>query len=476
MKLIFEKGKPGRTGCTLPLADVPAATGITPEMVRPDKLPLPEVSEIEVVRHYTELSRRNFGVDNNFYPLGSCTMKYNPKLNEELVRLPGLTQAHPLADESLAQGTLEILFTMQQWLATITGMAQFTLQPAAGAHGELTGIMLIKAFHAARQEQRTKILVPDSSHGTNPASAALCGYEVETIPSDAQGEVDMEKFAAAMSNNVAAIMLTNPNTLGLFERRILDIAALAHKHGCLLYYDGANVNAILGKCRPGDMGFDVVHLNLHKSFATPHGGGGPGSGPVGVSERLVPFLPTPVVARGDQGYFLDHDRKQSIGRVIGFYGNVGVIVRAYAYLLTLGRDGVRAVGEQAVLNANYLRQALQPYYTLPYARTCMHEFVLSGEKQTAKGVHTINIAKRIIDLGMHPPTIYFPLIVKEAIMIEPTETETRETMDEFIAIMRQIAREAEQDPDIVTTAPHDTPVGKLDEVMAAKKPNFKFEG
>lgn len=479
MKLIFEKGKKGRVGCGVPQVqvDAPAGETLLPEgCVRAVDASLPEVGEMEVIRHYTQLSNRNFGVDSNFYPLGSCTMKYNPRLNEEVCRYPGFIGLHPLSDTTHAQGTLEVLYSMERYLSSITGMERFTLQPAAGAHGELVGIMLIKAYHEAQGNPRKRILIPDSAHGTNPASAALCGYAVQTVPSDAHGEVDLEKLKEMVDDDVAAIMLTNPNTLGLFERNILEIAEIMHKHNALLYYDGANMNAVMGTCRPGDMGFDVVHLNLHKTFSTPHGGGGPGSGPVGVSKRLIPYLPVPIIEKDSDGiYVLKHDYPESIGRTIGFYGNVGVIIRAFTYILRLGKEGIAEVGEHAVLNANYLMHALKKHYALPYNRTCMHEFVLSGQKQVEKGVHTINIAKRIIDYGIHPPTIYFPMIVKEALMIEPTETETQETLDEFIEVMIAIAEEVERDPNIVLTAPHSTPVGRLDEVKAAKQTDFCYK-
>lgn len=473
--LIFELSKPGRTAYSLPECDVPEvdpAEGIPAGLLRPVPAALPEVSEVDVVRHYTELSRRNFGVDNGFYPLGSCTMKYNPKLNEDAARLPGFARIHPYQPESSVQGALELLFTLQQDLAALTGMDAVTLQPAAGAHGEWTGLMLIRAYHESRGERRTKVLVPDSSHGTNPASATTAGFETLTIPSDAGGMVDLEALRAAVGSDTAALMLTNPSTLGLFERHIVEIAEIVHEAGGLLYYDGANSNAIMGITRPGDMGFDVVHLNLHKTMSTPHGGGGPGAGPVGVKEKLVPFLPKPVVGRrADDGtYFWDWDRPASIGRVKSYYGNFGILVRAYAYIRSYGPEGLKRVSECAVLNANYMRKRLEPYFYVPYPGVCKHEFVLSGKNLKQYGVRTLDVAKRLLDFGYHPPTIYFPLNVEECIMIEPTETESKETLDGFIDTMIQIVEEAAHDPELVKNAPYETVVKRLDETTAARKP------
>ncbi|HEY8342003.1 MAG TPA: aminomethyl-transferring glycine dehydrogenase subunit GcvPB [Calditerricola sp.] len=478
MPLIFERSKPGRVAYSLPEPDVPEASVtacIPAHLLRRVPAELPEVSELDLIRHYTELSRRNHGIDNGFYPLGSCTMKYNPKVNEDVARLPGFAQVHPLQPEETVQGALELMWHLQEYLAEITGMDAVTLQPAAGAHGEWTGLMMIRAYHEARGEKRTKVLVPDSAHGTNPASATVAGMQTVTIPSDARGLVDLEALKRAADENTAALMLTNPNTLGLFEEDILEIAEIVHDVGGLLYYDGANANAILGIARPGDMGFDVVHLNLHKTFTTPHGGGGPGAGPVGVKKDLIPFLPVPVVVKEGDRYRLDYDRPQSIGRVKGFYGNFGMLVRAYAYIRTMGPDGLRQVSECAVLNANYLMRRLAPYFDLPYDRHCKHEFVLSGRRQKKLGVRTLDMAKRLLDFGFHPPTIYFPLIVDECLMIEPTETEAKETLDAFADAMIQIAKEAEEHPDLVLNAPHTTVVKRLDEVTAARKPILRWQ-
>ncbi|KIL37650.1 glycine dehydrogenase [Cohnella kolymensis] len=472
--LIFELTQPGRVAYSVPDCDVPEvdpASVIPHGMLRAKPAELPEVYEVDVIRHYTELSRRNFGIDNGFYPLGSCTMKYNPKINEDVARFPGFAKIHPYQPEESIQGALELLFTLQNDLAALTGMDQVTLQPAAGAHGEWTGLMLIRAYHESRGEKRTKVIVPDSSHGTNPASATVAGFETITIPSNDLGLVDLEELRAAVGSDTAALMLTNPNTLGLFERQIEDVAKIIHDAGGLLYYDGANSNAIMGITRPGDMGFDVVHLNLHKTMSTPHGGGGPGAGPVGVKSRLVPFLPKPVVGRTDDGvYYWDTDRPQSIGRVKAYYGNFGILVRAYTYIRTYGPEGLRRVSENAVLNANYMMHRLAPYFEVPYPGVCKHEFVLSGKRLKAFGVRTLDVAKRLLDFGYHPPTVYFPLNVEECIMIEPTETESKETLDAFIDTMIQIAQEAETDPQLVINAPYTTVVKRLDEATAARKP------
>ncbi|TNJ63789.1 glycine dehydrogenase subunit 2 [Paenibacillus hemerocallicola] len=472
--LIFELSKPGRVAYSLPECDVPETPVeelIPQKLLRTKPAELPEVYEVDVMRHYTALSRRNFGIDNGFYPLGSCTMKYNPKINEDVARFAGMAKIHPYQPEESIQGALELLYTLQNDLAEITGMDRVTLQPAAGAHGEWTGLMLIRAYHESRGEKRTKVIVPDSSHGTNPASATVAGFDTITIKSDDRGLVDLDALRAAVGSDTAALMLTNPNTLGLFEEQIVEIARIVHEAGGLLYYDGANSNAILGIARPGDMGFDVVHLNLHKTMSTPHGGGGPGAGPVGVKQKLVPFLPAPNVARRADGtYYLDTDYPQSIGRVKAFYGNFGILVRAYTYIRTLGGKGLRQVSENAVLNANYMMRRLASHYDVPFDRPCKHEFVMSGKRQKKLGVRTLDIAKRLLDFGYHPPTIYFPLNVEECIMIEPTETESKETLDAFIDTMIQIAKEAEDNPELVVNAPYTTVVKRLDEAQAARKP------
>jgi glycine dehydrogenase subunit 2 len=480
-KLIFEKGAPGRRAATLPALDVPERpldSLIPADLLRAEPAPLPEVSEIEVVRHYTHLSQRNFGVDTGFYPLGSCTMKYNPKLNEDIAALPGFARIHPLADESMTQGALQLLYELEGYLAEVSGMRRVTLQPAAGAHGEITGLMIIKAHHEHNGEgHRDVVLIPDGAHGTNPASATLAGYVTVELKSDAHGGVDLEaleQVLAAHEGKVAALMMTNPNTLGLFDENIVEIARRVHEAGGQLYYDGANANAIMGITRPGDMGFDVVHFNLHKTCSTPHGGGGPGAGPVGVAEHLVPFLPGPLPARGDAGYYWEDAGPLSIGRLRANGGNFLVLVRAYTYLRFNGPDGLRHVSESAVLNANYLMRALQDRYELPYDRACMHEFVFSANRQKRHDVHALDIAKRLLDFGIHPPTIYFPLIVPEALMIEPTETETKETLDNFVDVMRQIAREAAEEPVLLLEAPHDTVVGRLDQTLAARKPDLRW--
>lgn len=472
--LIFEMSKPGRIGYSIPACDVPQAEPsklIPAHLLRSKPAELPEVYEVDVIRHYTALSRRNFGIDNGFYPLGSCTMKYNPKMNEDAARIPGFARIHPYQPSASLQGALELMYRLQQDLAAITGMDKVTLQPAAGAQGEWTGLMMIRAYHEKRGEQRTKVIVPDSSHGTNPASATAAGFETVTIRSNEQGLVDPEALRAAVGPDTAALMLTNPNTLGLFEEHIAEIADIVHEAGGLLYYDGANSNAIMGITRPGDMGFDVVHLNLHKTMSTPHGGGGPGAGPVGVKAKLIPFLPVPTVEKADNGtYYLDLGKPDSIGRVKAFYGNFGILVRAYTYIRSYGPEGLRRVSECAVLNANYMRKCLSPYYSVPYDRLCKHEFVMSGKGLQAYGVRTLDVAKRLLDFGYHPPTIYFPLNVEECIMIEPTETESKEMLDAFIDAMIQIAHEAEHEPELVLGAPHTTPVRRLDEAQAARRP------
>ncbi|NWN93725.1 MAG: aminomethyl-transferring glycine dehydrogenase subunit GcvPB [Bacillus sp. (in: Bacteria)] len=478
MPLIFERSKQGRIAYSLPEIDVPEVDAFDifpPEYVRKQDAELPEVSELDLMRHYTKLSENNHGVDSGFYPLGSCTMKYNPKINETVARFPGFAHIHPLQDESTVQGALGLMYDLQEHLKEITGMDEVTLQPAAGAHGEWTGLMLIRAFHEANGDtKRTKVIIPDSAHGTNPASASVAGFETVTVKSNEEGLVDLDDLRKIAGEDTAALMLTNPNTLGLFEAHILEIAEIIHDAGGKLYYDGANLNAVLAKARPGDMGFDVVHLNLHKTFTGPHGGGGPGSGPVGVKKELVPFLPVPVVAKKGGRYYLEEDRPQSIGRVKPFYGNFGINVRAYTYIRSMGPDGLREVTENAVINANYMMRKLAPYYDLPYDRHCKHEFVLSGRRQKKLGVRTFDIAKRLLDFGFHPPTVYFPLNVEECMMIEPTETESKETLDAFIDAMIQIAKEAEENPEIVQEAPHTTIVKRLDETRAARKPVLRY--
>lgn len=476
--LIFELSKPGRVGYSIPELDVPEVNveSIIPsDYLRTEEADLPEVSELQIVRHYTALSNRNHGVDSGFYPLGSCTMKYNPKINEDVARFPGFAHIHPLQDEETVQGAMEMMYRLQTSLAEITGMDEVTLQPAAGAHGEWTGLMMIRAYHEANGDfNRTKVIVPDSAHGTNPASATVAGFESVTVKSDERGLVDLEDLKRVVDQDVAALMLTNPNTLGLFEEHILEMAKIVHEAGGKLYYDGANANAILGFARPGDMGFDVVHLNLHKTFTGPHGGGGPGSGPVGVKADLIPFLPKPVLVKENDVYKFEYNRPQSIGRVKPFYGNFGINVRAFTYILTMGPDGLHQVSENAVLNANYMMRRLEPHFDLPFTQHCKHEFVLSGRRQKKLGVRTLDIAKRLLDFGYHPPTIYFPLSVEEAIMIEPTETESKETLDEFIEKMIQISKEAEETPELVQEAPHTTVVKRLDEATAARKPVLKY--
>ena len=476
--LIFEMSVLGRKACSMPACDVPEVDicrMVPAELLRKSNPELPEVSELDVVRHFTGLSRMNHGVDSGFYPLGSCTMKYNPKVNEVVSGYTGFARMHPYQPEKTAQGCLEILYSMDKMLAEITGMERVSLQPAAGAHGEMTGLMIIKAYHEHRGDtKRRKIVVPDTSHGTNPASAAVVGFDVIEVKSSECGEIDIESLKAVMSDEIAGLMLTNPSTLGLFEESIMEISEIVHKAGGLLYYDGANMNAIMGITRPGDMGFDVVHLNLHKTFSTPHGGGGPGSGPVGVKKDLVSFLPKPVIESTGNEYCLDYDRPQSIGRIKSFYGNFGVIVKAFSYIRALGAKGLREVSETAVLNANYIRTKLQDDFCQPYGSVCMHEVVFSAQKQTELGISALDIAKRLIDFGYHPPTIYFPLIVKEALMIEPTETESKETLDEFIEAMKQIAKEAKTNSGVIKGAPHNTIVLRLDEAKAARNAVLKY--
>jgi len=481
-KLIFEKSSPGRRGDNLPRltqAEKDCHLRIPKKYFREHEAALPELSELEVVRHFTNLSRLNFSVDGNMYPLGSCTMKYNPKICERIAALDGFSSLHPLLPQLrgggiLTQGALEVLYETERLLCEVAGMQAFSLQPLAGAHGELTGMMLIAAYHKDKGHKKHKVLIADSAHGTNPSSAAIAGFSVVSVPTAADGCVDLAKFKAALDDDVAAVMFTCPNTLGLFERQIRELADLAHAHDAQLYYDGANLNALLGRCRPGDLGFDVVHFNLHKTFATPHGGGGPGSGPVGVKSHLAPYLPTSIVIRRNDGsYALEYERPKSIGFIAPFYGNFAIILRAYAYMLLLGRNGMRRVSENAVLNANYIQARLKDRYDLPYDRTCMHECVFSASRQAAKGVHAIDIAKALIERSIHPPTVYFPMIVKESIMIEPTETESKEQMDEFIAAMREIATEADKAPETFHSMPRYSPVTRVDETKAAKDMRFK---
>jgi len=474
MELIFERSKAGRKGMVLPKKDVPADAKIDKKYARGKEAELPSVSEPEVVRHFTNLSKMNFGVDSHFYPLGSCTMKYNPKFTERIAAYEEFTSLHPLNPQlikggKLTQGALEIIYDLEKLLSEITGMDEFTTHPMAGAHGELTGIMLIAAYHRHKGSRKKYVIIPDSGHGTNPASAAIAGYEVITIKSDKTGVMDIDEFKRALNDDVAGVMLTCPNTLGVFNPHIKEIADLTHKAGGLMYYDGANLNAIIGKARPGDLGFDVVHLNLHKTFATPHGGGGPGAGPVGVKKDLEPYLPiSRVVKKADGAFSLDYDKPLSIGYISPFYGNFSVILKAYAYILLLGKEGLIEVSENAALNANYLLGLLKKKYDIPYEKGCLHEFVVSAERQAGKGVHAFDIAKALIDRGIHPPTIYFPLNVKEAMMIEPTETETKETLDHFAEVMLELADLAEKDPGAFRESPKNSPVGRLDEVKAAK--------
>ena len=472
--LIYELSSPGRKGVSLPAVDVPETT--FPEGLVRENLPLPEVAENDVVRHFMRLSQLNYCVDTGFYPLGSCTMKYNPKVNEDMARLPGFAFTHPLQDPGTAQGNLAMMYALQDWLMEIGGFAGMSLQPAAGAHGELTGILIIRAYHQDRgDKERTKIFIPDSAHGTNPASTTMSGMEVIEIPSDARGNVDLDELKKHCDERVAGLMLTNPNTLGLFDEHVREVIELIHGCGGLIYGDGANMNALLGVVRPGDLGIDVLHYNLHKTFSTPHGGGGPGSGPVGVVEKLVDFLPDPVVGIVDEGdetkpplYGLITPKK-SIGRVKAFHGHFGVILRAYTYMRMLGKSGLRAVSDYAVLNANYLLAKLRDTYKVPFDRICMHEFVAEGHWDDAPDIHALDIAKRLMDYGFHPPTNYFPLIVPEALMIEPTETESKESLDAFIEAMLAIAKEAREDPETLKSAPHKTLFGRMDEVQAARQ-------
>jgi glycine dehydrogenase subunit 2 len=474
--LLFELGREHHPGPRLPKPGVKTRSldeMVPGQLLRKDPLPIPSLSEPEVARHFGRLGRLNHNLHQGFYPLGSCTMKFNPTVNEAIARMPDFADLHPYHPESRAQGALRLMWELEQALVALTGMDRISLQPAAGAHGEWTGLRMIQSYHRSRGDKRDQVVVPDSSHGTNPASAALSGLETVTVKSGADGLVDLEDFKAKLSTRVAAVMLTNPNTVGLFEKDIREMARLSHELGAQLYYDGANLNALVGVARPGDMGFDVVHLNLHKTFSTPHGGGGPGAGPVGVKAHLTPFLPLPIVERTDDGYRFDFDRPESIGKVRSYYGNFGMLVRAYAYILAYGNT-INEVARNAVLNASYLRHHLRRHFDDAFPGPTMHEFVLSAKRAKTQGVRALDIAKRLIDLGFYPPTIYFPLIVPEALMIEPTETESKATLDSFVKAFDQIAEEIAKDPEILRTAPHDSPVGRLDEVQAARHPDLRW--
>ncbi len=477
-QLSFEKSGPGRRGVKLPASRFCKKKPLEriPDLFKRAKnLEFPEMTEPEIVRHFVNLSRKNFSIDTHFYPLGSCSMKYNPKINEWAASLENFAWVHPLQPESSVQGILQIFYELEKDLLSITGMDRFTLQPAAGAHGELTGMMLVRACHAARgQGKRRKVLVPDSSHGTNPASAALLGYHVLELKSNSRGRVDVRALEEHLDEETACLMLTNPNTLGLFEEDILEITKRVHQKGALLYYDGANLNALLGIARPGDMGFDIVHLNLHKTFSTPHGGGGPGSGPVGVKKHLSPFLPFPLVEKQAEKYRLVENQKESIGRVKSFYGNTGMLIRAFVYIRTLGLSGLRQVSENAILNANYLKEKLKKFFPVAVDEPCMHEFVLAAREAKKADIHAADIGKRLLDYGIHAPTVHFPLVVEEALMIEPTESESKETLDHFVEALAEIAQEIRQDPEKVRQAPHTLPVRRPDEVLAARKPVLSY--
>ncbi len=485
-RTIFQKGAPGRRAFVCPELDVPAVDvgELLPERFRRSAPPrLPEVSEPEIVRHYVGISKRNFDLDSGFYPLGSCTMKHNPRLHERVAALPGHARLHPLQDPDRAQGALELMWSLQGALSELSGLPHVSLQPSAGSHGELAGVLLTRAYHEDRGESRHKVLTPDTAHGTNPATVTMAGFEVVKLATNADGGIDLDDLRSKADTDVACLMLTNPNTLGLFDANIVEIAEIVHGVGATLYYDGANLNAVMGLSRPGDMGFDIVHFNLHKSFTQPHGGGGPGAGPIAVSERVAPFLPMPVVVQREDGtYDLDHDRPKSIGRLRGFHGNYGCFVRSYAYICSLGGDGLKDASETAVLNANYLLarlkergvadgRSISDLLPLAYGELCMHEFVLSGGPMKRElQIKTLDLAKRLLDFGFHPPTVYFPLLVEEALMVEPTETETKETLDAFADVIAAILKEAAEDPEVARGAPYSTPVRRLDEVAAAKRP------
>jgi glycine dehydrogenase subunit 2 len=476
---LFEKSIPGREGVTLPHPQNPKAVAswIPEGFARKTPLRLPELSQLEVMRHYVKLSQMNHSIDTGFYPLGSCTMKYNPKICDWVGQLPGFTQLHPETPDAYAQGTLGLLYQLQEFLKDITGFDAVTLQPAAGAHGELVGMMMIKAYHLKnRDTERNEVLIPDSAHGTNPASAAMCGFKIIEVPSGEDGLVNLEVLKQHLSPKTAGIMLTNPNTLGLFEKDILEITQVVHQAGGLCYYDGANLNAVMGITKIAPMGFDVMHINTHKTFATPHGGGGPGSGPVLVNQTLAPFLPVPTIEFQDDQYFLNNERPDTIGKVKLFYGNTEILLRAYAYIQCFGFEGLKEVSETAVLNANYLKESLKQWYHVAYPQHCMHEFILTSKHQHARDEHinTMTLAKRLMDYGFHPPTVYFPLIVPEAMMIEPTETESKQTLDAFITALGQIDTETQTDPERVIQAPHTTMVRRVDEVQAARNPDLNF--
>ncbi len=478
MDLIFEKHSRNDASWLPDLRESEASLfqKLPKDVLRKKEANLPSLSELDIVRHFTNLSQKNFCIDTNFYPLGSCTMKYNPKALDAIAASTSYSQIHPYQDEDEIQGALQVLFDMQELLSTITGMDEFTLQPAAGAHGEFCGLLIAAAYHRKMKNKRTQVLIPDSSHGTNPASAALCGYDVVQVATNAKGHVDREDLKRKVSKDTACFMMTNPNTLGLFEEEILEISKSVHDAGGLLYYDGANMNALVGICRPGDMGFDIVHLNLHKTFAVPHGSGGPGSGPVGVKKELIPFLPRPRILKEGASFVFEKNSPLSIGKLRSFYGNFGAIIRSFAYIQALGDEGLRGVSENAILNANYLKAKLENLFEVPFRGYCMHEFVMSAKKQKERGVKALDIAKRLLDFGVYAPTIYFPLIVEEALMVEPTETESKETLDKFIAILHGINEEIEKNPASVLAAPHTTPVARIDEVQAARHPNLRYRG
>lgn len=473
-KVIFEKSVEKMRGIALTDEDTSNIDFIDGKYLRKKDAILPEVTELEAMRHFKELSDKNFCIESGFYPLGSCTMKYNPKVNELMASLDGFCSLHPLQEDEDAQGALELMFKLQESLKTITGMDAITLQGAAGAHGELCGMMIVKKYFKTKGENRKKVIIPDSAHGTNPATAGMCGFDVLTVKSDSKGQVDIEEFKKLLDEDVAAVMMTNPNTLGLFEENISEIAELAHQKGALMYYDGANFNAVMGITNPKIMGFDIVHLNLHKTFSTPHGGGGPGAGPVGVVEKLKEFLPVPTIEFDGKTYARNYNVKNSIGKIKSFYGNFGVLVKAYSYILMMGKS-LKSVSQDAILNANYLKEKLKKHYELPYDVPCMHEFVLSGDWQKEQGVNTLAMAKRLMDFNFHPPTVYFPLIVHEAMMIEPTESETKERLDGFIDIMKKIALEVKENPQEVLSAPHNTPVKRVDETNAARNLDLRYE-
>ncbi len=476
-KLIFEISKEGRHGYTLPENQLSkySVDDLPSSLLREEKAQLPEVSELDVVRHYTNVSNKNFGVETGFYPLGSCTMKYNPKMNDEIAGLPAFSSLHPLQSDETVQGALEVYYKLAQSLSEISGLAEYTLNPYAGSHGELIGLMIMRQYHQKRGDlKRTKVIVPDSAHGTNPASAAVCGFDIVEVHSNEKGTISAEDLKPLLDDTIAGIMMTNPNTLGIFETEILEIANLVHEAGGLLYYDGANLNPLLGKCRPGDMGFDIMHINLHKTFSTPHGGGGPGSGPVGVTKALVDYLPNPRVKKDGDRYYIDNG-DDSLGSISGFLGNFSVYIRAYTYILSLGKENLKNVGPLATLNANYIKESLKQHYYLPIEGICKHEFVFDGLLDKSTGVTTLDIAKRLLDYGFHAPTVYFPLLFSQSIMIEPTETESLDTLDSFIEVMKKVAVEAKEDPEMVKNAPYTTPVRRLDETTAAKKPMLIYK-